>query len=196
MDKTKLMDKIKLQLKALIESEVKFTEVKAGDLIITSPDEELIVGSEVYTVDADGNNVPLSDNTYILDDGNTITVVAGKITSIVATNEEKPENVEEEMAEPKIEEEKPAEKIEEKPAEKDEEMALLKDRVAKCEEMLAKLSEEKEKMKQQMSKISESPASKSIDTKTVEFSSIEDKRNNIQNPDFDSIRNRVRKNRK
>ena len=69
MDKKELIESIKLQLKTLLKTEKKFIEIKAGDLMITSPDEELIIGSEVFTIDQDGNNIPLPDGDYTLDDG-------------------------------------------------------------------------------------------------------------------------------
>ena len=88
MNKAKLIEKIKDQLKAIMVSEVKFAEVKAGDLMISSPDEELIVGSEVYTIDQDGMNIPLSDGDYTLDSGVKIKVTSGKVEAIVAADAE------------------------------------------------------------------------------------------------------------
>jgi len=99
MDKNKLIENIKAQLKSLMTSEVKFAEIKAGDLMITSQDEVLVVGSEVFTIDQDGNNIPLSDGDYTLDSGEVITVVSGKIEGIVTTTPEEVEAVEEEVDE-------------------------------------------------------------------------------------------------
>jgi hypothetical protein len=191
MSKTKLMEKIKLQLKELMSKEQKFVEVKAGDLMITSPDEELGIDSEVYTVDQDGNNIPLVDNDYKLDDGTTITVLGGKITSMV-TGESTEEVPEVEIEQAKVDEEITVEEpIEEEPVE--DEMKVLKDRVAKCEEMLARMSEEKESMKQQLSAISQEPSGNKIDVKPTEFKSIEDKKDSINNEDIKSLRETIRK---
>lgn len=194
MSKTKLIEKIKLQLKELMSKEQKFIEVKAGDLMITSPDEELVVDSEVYTVDQDGNNIPLVDNDYKLDDGTTITVLGGKITAMVtgdAPEVEEEDKVEIEQAEVPVEEEVKEEVKVEEPVE--DEMKVLKDRVAKCEEMLARMSEEKESMKQQLSAISQEPSGKGIDVKPTEFKSIEDKKDSIGNEDIKLLRETIRK---
>ena len=99
MTKNDLITKIKAQLKGLLTT--KFAEVKAGDLTITSQDEVLVVGSEVFTVDQDGNNIPLSDGEYVLDNGTKIMVAAGKITGIY----EKEAEVESEV---ELQEEMPA----------------------------------------------------------------------------------------
>ena len=58
-----LVEKIKRQLKSLFTQ--KFAEVKAGDLIISTPDEMISVGSEVYMIDEQGLNIPLPDGEYI-----------------------------------------------------------------------------------------------------------------------------------
>ena len=35
--------------------------------------------AEVFTIDQDGNNIPLSDGEYTLDSGEVLTVVSGKV---------------------------------------------------------------------------------------------------------------------
>ena len=106
MDKNEAMDKIRESLKKLISfSEVatdagsgatasdakssddkkkKFESVTANDgTVINYPDgSELEVGTELVTVDADGNETPLEDGTYELQDGRTLTVSGGVVESI------------------------------------------------------------------------------------------------------------------
>lgn len=198
-DKMDLIDMIKSQLKDLIsgKEEVvasKFLEVKAGDLMITSPDEELLVGSEVYSVDADGNNVPLADNEYILDSGIKIVVSGGKVSALVSS--EAP--VEEPMAEEvPVEEEAPVEEapeVEEEP-EADDKMLELMERIAKCEEMIAEMAKGNEKMAVEFSKIAEQPSVEPIRVEPSEFKSVEDKKSSAGLPDILSIREMARKNR-
>ena len=62
-----------------------------GDLLYEG---ELAEGTEVFVVDAEGNQIPAEDGDYILEDGKTIKVAEGKIAEIV---------------EPEAEEETPAE---------------------------------------------------------------------------------------
>jgi len=199
-DKMDLIDKIKSQLKDLIsgKEEVvasKFLEVKAGDLMITSPDEELLVGSEVYSVDADGNNVPLADNEYILDSGVKIVVSGGKVSALVSS--EAP--IEEPMAEEvPVEEEVPA--VEEAPEEEeapeaDDKMLELMERITKCEEMIAEMAKGNEKMAVEFSKIAEQPSVEPIRVEPSEFKSVEDKKSSAGIPDILSIREMARKNR-
>ena len=198
-DKMDLIDMIKSQLKDLIsgKEEVvasKFLEVKAGDLMITSPDEELLVGSEVYSVDADGNNVPLADNEYILDSGIKIVVSGGKVSALVSS--EAP--VEEPMAEEvPAEEEAPVEEtpeVEEEP-EADDKMLELMERIAKCEEMIAEMAKGNEKMAVEFSRIAEQPSVEPIRVEPSEFKSVEDKKSSAGLPDIASIREMARKNR-
>lgn len=190
MTKTSLIEKIKTQLKNLVNN--KFAEVKAGDLMITSPDETLVVGSEVFTPDADGNNIPLTDGEYILDEGIKIVVVAGKITEIL----EKESEVEVEAE--KAKDEKMEEVVEEEVKEEDkpdmtEEMKKITERLAKCEEMIVKMMEDKKMMEAQFSALAASPAAPSIEAKPAEFKSIEDRK--VGMLDILSIREKVRKNR-
>lgn len=195
MDKTKLIENIKNQLKSLMTSEVKFAEIKAGDLMINCPDEECVVGSEVFTIDADGNNVPLSDGDYTLDSGETITVVAGKVEAIAnATPEVETEAEVEAAKEDMPAEEAPAETPSEDEPKKDEKVAELEARVAKCEAMLEEMSKMNNKMAQELSKVSSEPSTTSINVEPTEFKSVEEKKEG--SIDIMAIRERARASRK
>jgi hypothetical protein len=196
MDKNKLIETIKSQLKALVSSEVKFAEVKAGDLLITSVDEELVVGSEVFTQDQDGNNIPLGDGEYTLDSGEKITVTAGKIDAMAKVDaveaevEIEVEPTKEEMPE----EEAPKEDGEEEDMES-KKMKELEDRMAKCESMLEEMYKSNNKMAQELSKVSGEPSAEPISVEPTEFKSVEDKKSGYSNIDIMSIREKARKNR-
>ena len=204
MDKNKLIENIKAQLKSLMTNEVKFAEVKAGDLMITSQDETLVIGSEVFTIDQDGNNVPLTDGDYTLDSGEVITVVSGKIEGIVTTNpEEAPvEAAEAPVEAPEAEVETPESEApanEEVPEEDmpstSEEMKKLMERVTKCESMLEAMMKEKSAMEQKLSKISGEPSSEAISVEPAEFKSVEDKKESIGSVDILELRAKIRANR-
>ena len=197
MDKNKLIENIKNQLKSLMSNEVKFAEIKAGDLIISCPDEQCMVGSEVYTIDQDGNNIPLTDGDYKLDSGETITVVSGKVEAIV--NTEVPEavvNAEEEVSgEEDVTVDEETEPEAEVVDEEDTTMSALEARIAKCEAMLEEMSAANSKMEQALSAVSDLPATKSISVEPSEFKSVEDKKSNIGAPDIMAIRERARNRR-
>jgi len=198
MNKSQLVEKIKAQLKSLIGQ--KFAEVKAGDLMITSPDEELAIGSEVFTVDADGNNIPLTDGEYTLDNGVKIAVVAGKVEAMVNPEaavkaDAKLDDVEVEVETPETEAPANEEVPEEDMPATAEEMKKLLDRVVKCEEMITELVKQKEKMAQEFSKIAGQPSTEAISVSTAEFKSVEDKKSSFNSIDVMAIREKARKNR-
>jgi hypothetical protein len=173
MDKAKLIENIKSQLKSLMTNEVKFAEIKAGDLMISTPDEELVVGSEVFTVDQDGNNVPLTDGEYTLDSGEIITVAAGKIEGIITSTP-----VEAEEEEEVVVEEEPTEDVEEDISTDEEDMGSkekmkqLEDRMVKCEKMLEEMTKMNNKMEQELSKVGALPSTSSISVEPSEFKSV------------------------
>lgn len=63
------------------------SEVKTVDGLVIYAD-SFEVGSEVFTVDAEGNETPAADGDYTLEDGSVLKVVGGKIIEIVAVEEE------------------------------------------------------------------------------------------------------------
>jgi hypothetical protein len=201
MDKNKLIETIKGQLKALVSSEVKFAEVKAGDLLITSVDEELVIGSEVFTQDKDGNNIPLGDGEYTLDSGEKITVTSGKIDAMAKVDEVKaeveievePSEEEKPKEEEKSDEEEPKEEMTKEESVK--KMKDLEDRMVKCEDMLQEMYKSNNKMAQELSKVSGEPSAEPISVEPTEFKSVEDKKSGYSNIDIMSIREKARKNR-
>jgi len=200
MDKSKLIENIKNQLKSLMSSEVKFAEIKAGDLMINCPDEECVVGSEVFTIDADGNNVPLADGDYTLDSGETITVLGGKVEAIASSEPEMVEAGIEIEIEPKEEGEESESEGEESEDEdemgkKEKMMAMLEERLAKCEKMLEEMSKSNNKMAQELSKVSSEPSTTSITVEPTEFKSVEEKKEGVGAVDIMAIREKARKNR-
>lgn len=116
------------------EEEKKFAEAKLADGTTVYTDGNFEVGSEVYTLDEQGNKVPVFDAEHKLEDGSVVATVDGKITEI------KPQEMAEET---KVEEEKMSEdeiEIETEDSNEDVESGL-EDRVSNIEENLALILE-------------------------------------------------------
>lgn len=143
------LDSIKAKLaKLLIEVEMSVLKTDKG--VLTYEGEEIAEGVLVYVEDEEGQRTPAADGDYVLEDGRTITVAEGKVTSIVEKKEEeKPEEPTEEEPKPedvKAEEEpapaeEPAEETptEEEPKDDVKAIAELTKRVEELEKMVEEL---------------------------------------------------------
>lgn len=145
------LDSIKAKLaKLLIEVEMSVLKTDKG--VLTYEGEEIAEGVLVYVEDEEGQRTPAADGDYVLEDGRTITVAEGKVTSIVEKKEEEaPEEPTEEEPAPaedvKAEEEpapaeEPAEEtpVEEEPKEDEKDaIAELTKRVEELEKMVEEL---------------------------------------------------------
>jgi hypothetical protein len=104
MNKNETINSIKESLKKLFATDVKFSDFVLTDgKKITSTATDLEIGVEVYAVDELGNQTPLDNGDFVLQDGRTITVVDNAITNIagkISTEAESPvsnADVEQEM---------------------------------------------------------------------------------------------------
>lgn len=194
MKKQDLMSRIKTQLKALIQP-MKFMEIKSGDLILTTPGETLEVGAEIYYVDSDGNNAPLNEGEYTLENGIRIEVMGGKITEIAQAEDEVGTEapmeasaiVEEEMAsETEMESQSGIDMVD---------YGDMKTRLARCEEMIMELMKDKKMMETKMAELSALPSESGIQSKPTENRSLSSKKESVSFEDVISIRERARKNR-
>lgn len=86
MKKLDLINKIKNQLSAIVKGE--YAMIKAGEMMLYTPDEELMMGSEIFLMDESNNAVDLTDGEYALDNGVVIKVEAGKVVSMSSEKEE------------------------------------------------------------------------------------------------------------
>lgn len=88
MDKNTALKNIRESLKTLLKfsKEIKGEEFGNFELTdgtkLTSTDEDIKVGSEIYQLDDQGNQTPLSDGDYVLSDGRTFTIKSNAITVI------------------------------------------------------------------------------------------------------------------
>jgi hypothetical protein len=192
MTKKSLIEKIKEQLASLLSSEKKFAQIQVGEMTITTKDDQFTVGSEVFTVDQDGNNIPLADGEYKADDGTMMVVSGGKLTEIKKSEEgesEKPEvdvSIESKEHYGEDKEEKKMGDTMEKRMEKLE-MAVM--------EMMKKFEEFGKKETEMAQKFSALlPNEDKITQKNVEFKSIDEKKNG-NGIDIQAIREAIRKNR-
>lgn len=68
-------------------------EIKTVDgVVLSTPADSFVEGSEVYMVDGDGNEVPATDGDYSIENGSTISIKDGKVTAVIEVqqSEEKP----------------------------------------------------------------------------------------------------------
>lgn len=155
MEKNTLIQDAREILKGLLsfeKQEVKLNDfTDANGLKITSPDDKLDVGSDVYGLDDQGNQIPLDNGEYNLTDGSTIVVMDGKVSEIKAEAAPKDggetpvedASVEAAKAPDAPVDEAPAEA--EKPADAKEEAGVA-DRVAKLEELVATILDALDKL--------------------------------------------------
>lgn len=188
MNAKELVEKIKKQLASLVsKEEVKFAQIQVGEMTVSTKDDQFTVGSEVFTIDQDGNNIPLADGEYKADDGTKMVVVGGKITEIGKEEGEKPEV--------EVSIESGDYKKDEKETDMEKRMAniemALEAMAKKMEEMMGK----SETMMKEFSKIAEQPSTKSIEPVGVEFRDINEKKSTTGMPDVLAIREKLRKNR-
>jgi len=196
MKRQDLISRIKVQLKSLITPEIQtFAEAKAGDLLLTTPAESFEVGAEIFYVDGDGNNAPLNEGEYTLDNGVKIMVSGGKISGIF---EPEMETEPEEM----VKEEKPMTEEEKKKEEEKMESGIdmveyadMKTRLMKCEEMIMELMKNKDMMEKKMSEFAALPSETPIKSQPVENKPIGLKKEFASQPDIMDIRERARRNR-
>jgi len=154
---------------SLFKQEIKLSEIKSKDgNMFVSPDEEIIVGSEIYSIDADGNQIPLVGEVEILtEDGNAYKVIDGKVTEIA------PEEVPEDKTEaPEVELEKEVEvnlEVDNLTSSTEKVALSLEDRMSALESMFENLISSTEKVAEfskelslSLEEIKKIPASSSI----------------------------------
>ena len=157
---------IKLQnfVMSLFKQEIQLSEIKSKDgYTFVSPDEEIIIGSEIYSIDADGNQIPLVGEVEIVsEDGKAFKVLDGKVTEIEAI-EEKPEEEKPEET-PEVEMEVEVENLEDQPV-----VITLEDRLSALEKRFEDLISSTEKVAEyskdlslKLEEIKKIPASNSI----------------------------------
>jgi hypothetical protein len=141
-----------------------FTNIKLkdGSEISILDGTELNVGTEIYTIDKDGNQTPCEDGSYDLEDGRTIVVTGGVVETIGDTTpadqtestDETPENPAQLSADA-------GETPEAEAAEADR-ITALENQVAQILEILQGMSNMQEQVMSKVKEIGEEPAVESI----------------------------------
>lgn len=174
------MSKLELIKTKLAKLLLQFATVKTDKAVLEYDGGELVVGTDVFVTDENGERKPAEDGNYVTEDEKTIVVADGKVAEIlekeeeVEPEEETPaeESTEEVTAEEEVTEETPAEEVAEEPTEepKDELNERLTALEAKVEELIAiveKLVEKSEAdnvaVEERLSKIEKMSASKTIE---------------------------------
>ena len=177
------MSKLELIKTKLAKLLLQFATVKTDKAVLEYDAEELVVGTDVFVTDENGERKPAEDGNYVTEDEKTIVVTDGKVTEILEKEEEvKPEEetpaeepTEEVTAEEEVTEETPAEEVAEEPKDElNERLTALEAKVNdlgnRMEELIAiveKLVEKSEAdnvaVEERLSKIEKMSASKTIE---------------------------------
>ena len=146
--------------------EVKLTDVQTKDGKTLSTETEVLeIGSVLYGVDDQGNQIPVEDGSYELEDGKTIEVKDSIVTEIAEASEEVDEvEVEEEMSEAPVEEEV---KIEEEGSDTESRISKLETDLAELMSMMQSMSENSVKLTSKVEEFASQPASEPIKSKVV-----------------------------
>jgi hypothetical protein len=154
MNKAELIENVKKMLFGS-QAEIKMAEAKLADgTTIYCDGDEFQVGSEVYTLDEEGNKVPVFDAEHKLEDGTIVATVGGKITEIkpVENLEEVEDDITDDITEDEMGEGK-----------KKEEMV---------EEVMKKLTELEEKIK--MLEVAKEEMEKKMEEKEIKLSKVQE----------------------
>ena len=130
---------------------VKAIETDKGKLMWDNEDEDLKEGDAVFVIDEEGNRVPAPDGDYTTEDGKVITVVEGKVASIV---------------DPKAE-------VDEEESKEDAELKALRE---ENEALRSQLEEQKavnEAMHAELKSLKDKPAAKAAHIEATEAARIE-----------------------
>ena len=142
----------------------KFTNIKLkdGSEICIADGTELGVGTEIYVIDADGNQTPAEDNSYDLEDGRTINVVGGIVDTISDATGEDPKDASVETPEnPAKMADATTETPDQEGAEADR-ITALENQVAQILEILQGMSNMQEQVMNKVDSFSKEPAVESI----------------------------------
>ena len=172
------MSKLELIKTKLAKLLLQFATVKTDKAVLEYDAEELVVGTDVFVTDENGERKPAEDGNYVTEDEKTIVVADGKVTEILEKEDEvepAEEPTEEVTAEEEVTEETPAEEPTEEPKDElNERLTALEAKVNdlgnRMEELIAiveKLVEKSEAdnvaVEERLSKIEKMSAAKPVE---------------------------------
>ena len=179
MLKEEAMLKIKEQLKRLmtfsvdaetpVEKKMTSIKLKDGTEISYVDGSELGIGVEVYKIDEDGNQTPIEDGDYDLEDGRIITIKDGGVEVIAeapveAGSEETPitSEKEKEKDEAKLEEPKGVEVEVEEGTDMEARISAIEENISSMMEAISTMGHMQEMSMSKIKAIESSPAASSI----------------------------------
>ena len=206
MNRIETINSIKESLKKLFSSEDnKFSDYVLTDgTKITCTSEELEIGSECYAVDELGNQTPLDNGDYVLNDGRTITIVDNKVTAMAgetSTEDESPVS----DASPMEAEQKMEDGMATEPSDESNLAQRVTDLEAQLEEVLTlmkKMSEAQstttEEMMSKISKFSDEPGDEPVKSTKKGFEEYNSKRINAKKnlSEIEELRSLINEKRK
>jgi hypothetical protein len=144
--------KAKLAKAMLKES---FAATKTDKAVLVHETDELVVGTEVFVEDEEGNRTPAEDGVYTLEDGRRIKVTEGKVEEILEAEEEAEAETEVEAAE-----ETPAEEEYATKAELEAVATAVAELTAVVNELATKVDGANEAFSARLAKVETAPAGK------------------------------------
>ena len=147
---------------ALAKILAQFERVSTDKGLLSSPDEEIVVGSRVSLLDEEGNEIEAPDGEYKTDEGTVYVIAEGKVTEIrepeVIVDETPAEEPVEEVAEENAPEEPEAPAEEPEADDRDERIANLEAEVARLEEELGAARERIAELERENEELKNKPA--------------------------------------
>ena len=185
MLKEEAMLKIKEQLKRLmtfsvdaetpVEKKMTSIKLKDGTEISYVDGSELGIGVEVYKIDEDGNQTPIEDGDYDLEDGRIITIKDGGVEVIaeapdgagveetpITSEKDKAKLEEPKLEEPKLEEPKKVEVEVEEGADMEARISAIEENISSMMEAISTMGHMQEMSMSKIKAIESSPAASSI----------------------------------
>lgn len=159
-----------LKMKKINNTMVKFeAQAKTADgIVLFTPADSFAVDAEVYIVDENGNQTPAADGEYVMEDGSTIVVAAGKVSEIKALEEAPADTTEVEQS-VEVKQTLTPEDMQQIADLVNEINIELIDRIKVIEEKLAALDQAQMSIEEKFSK---TPAAKSVTEKTDDVKKV------------------------
>ena len=148
---------LKMRLANAMLGKVEFAATKTDKAILVHDAEELVVGTDVFVEDEEGNRTPAEDGIYTMEDGKRIKVAEGKVAEILEPEDEAEAETTEEVEVEAAEEETPAEEYATK-AEVEALANAVAELTAIVESLIAKVDGTNEEMEARLSAVERTPA--------------------------------------
>ena len=150
--------------------EIKLMDVQTKDgKTLSTPSDKLEIGAVLYSIDDQGNQIPVEDGSYELEDGSTIEIKESVITEIANSMEESKEDELADEAKPEAEDKSKEAPKDEAPKDGDTESRIskLESEVAELMSMLQSMTENSTELTSKVEEFASQPAGNAIKNKVV-----------------------------